>query len=1285
MLDYQLRKSGGKSRTLNFLHNTRGLEVLSMEAEIGSGDSEGNTSGILSRKGLFGKSGAVNETFEANVSTEQNPVLFTNDKCSKNHEGADISTSSIALKVSGSSVEQVLMSEERHVSEDVKDEAQHTCPASAEEFDESHHIVSSESSSGLNHQGSVLFWRRIVCETFGFLDQHTGDETILEDPEKSQNVALKDGDDAIENCSEERKNSPHDVPSAVEDGTELPCSVEEICVKKIISMDTDNSEEDQHGLAHVPQAEQEEKHIVEIENVTVVPENSLEEEMKENSVVMEEHCLEKTNISEDTSQESCLRNEERDIVDQDIKEADNIQVDEDPIIEKEVVDNVDGENIEEIRTDFCINTETIEKIEVPDDVMELRANVSASKETRDEMEVQESVDLETELFMRKETTDEVVDQNVAEEKTDVPIVETIEKVGDQNIEKAELHAPKRRSSARRVSNISSVEKKTPARDDALEKRVKTISSKEKNEEKECASEEVMNDGDGENTAVVVNEEENMSQQKSLRSRSRRIIVKEEVKKESSTPSLKKKRNVRLSVDAENEKPDKNGQESRDDDQGKEESTEVDTSRRSLRRKSARTPTKTKTPKSDTRSSRSLKEKSKGNIDKESPVVVRAAETPRRVKDSSRKSDKSVKTVSKKEKEEKKESHDPYDIDTEIEKHPEPLKNIQMEVQSFGEVKYAKVGSGKYERTEKTAELRVGNLAVMTPKAKQRRSLADLTPGRKKVGLAVANPSTVPQIRGSRKLKRNEEAPMEVGDSTIEDSARKKKTDIGTPKSGARSSVKRRASPQTPTLPNKRPHISLPEMSAENLLAVDHPHDEHAPYEPGARVYAMFDGLFYPAIVVSRDGLGRFKVNFVEDNVIKDVPPAGVIPLRALSGDKECYFADSDQKDRVAAKIINCPNSKSAVAWQNAEFELEQLNDDGDPSGKKFKAKWTKLALSKDDWKDYINRKSREATDVITDNIENSGDRQLRRSKATPSSKIATPVASKSTQKIHKLTGKSSSFSKSASKNKVDNEQGTNEEQIFAGKLFILTSANRPNADTGFKKKFMTDFITTHGGLVVDDMKEVDEHPTMERFLVSDTHYRTHKYLAALVRAMPCVSHEWIYKCLNEKKLVDYKPFLLPSGVSILDEKEYPLPTERGVLLRNKKVMVHSNVMPPSKKSMSFEQIWVPMVPQLGGEIVSDIPDEEGKLDILLTDHSATASMVEKARKIGCAVVSSEWLIQGIIMDRLPDVNAHQKFLHNGGYNMQHLVLDDSFERAILARVVDLCNKTPAVQNVSQHL
>uniref|UniRef100_A0A0K0DB13 BRCT domain-containing protein n=1 Tax=Angiostrongylus cantonensis TaxID=6313 RepID=A0A0K0DB13_ANGCA len=535
-----------------------------------------------------------------------------------------------------------------------------------------------------------------------------------------------------------------------------------------------------------------------------------------------------------------------------------------------------------------------------------------------------------------------------------------------------------------------------------------------------------------------------------------------------------------------------------------------------------------TPKSDVHSGRSSKDKSKISAEKES-VGSKSADTPRRgKKDAIKKSDKSPRTVLKKEREEQR-SHDPYDIETEMEKHPEPLKNIQMEVQSFGEVKYAKVGSGKYERTEKTAELRVSNLAEMTPRTKQRKSLAEFTPGRKKVSPVMAGNSTT-RSRNSKQDAAEES--MEVDKPTAQNSNQKRKTDT------------------------TRPRIQLPELSAEDLLAVDHPRDEHAPYEPGSRVYAIFDGLFYPAIVISRDGLGRFKVNFVEDDIIKDIPPSGVIPLRALDREKDCYFSDSDQKD--------------------PEFELEQLKDE-------------------EDWRDYINKKSREATDVIT------GTTFMLESVENCSTEFWVLCV-----KLGKITAKSSLLlscdlhsmrtAPVSSVCKNMNAPGTGDEQIFAGKLFILTSANRPNTDTGFKKKFMTDFISTHGGLV-----EVDEHPNMERFLVSDTHYRTHKYLAALVRAMPCVSHEWIYKCLNEKKLVDYKPFLLPSGVSILDEKEYPLYVlflESGI--RSKVTTVFAN----------FIQYFV-----------------EGKLDILLTDHSATASMVEKARKIGCAVVSSEWLIQ----------------------------------------------------------
>ncbi|WKX92776.1 hypothetical protein Q1695_010651 [Nippostrongylus brasiliensis] len=686
-----------------------------------------------------------------------------------------------------------------------------------------------------------------------------------------------------------------------------------------------------------------------------------------------------------------------------------------------------------------------------------------------------------------------------------------------------------------------------------------------------------------------------------------------------------------------------------------------------------------TPKSSARRGRTRKEEL--STDKEVKKDVDSeVKTPQRRRNStpggaSLKATKSAKNAkSEKATEEGNDDHDPYDIETEMERHPVPLKNIQMEVQSFGEVKYAKLGSGKYERTEKTAEQRVVNLADMKPRSKQRRSLAELTPGRKKIMATGSSTAPQPSRRSKKSVLENNDADSE---ETGDEQMSADDTESRTPKrrgkaapsqhnSAAGSGRKRKAAAETPAVVPKKMHVEAPQLSPDELLAVDHPQDEHAAYEPGARVYAMFDGLFYPAVVVSRDGLGRFKVHFIEDNLVKDVPPAGVIPLRALDEGKECFYAESSEADRLAVKVIKSPDGKSASAWFEADFELEQLDDDGEPTGTKLKAVWTQLSLSKDDWKDYINKKSREATDVIADNIESTEDRQLRRSKTTttprhepaPRGSRSTPKGTKDSSTPSSTTSGRGGRSKKVHPVATAKEEQTEEsaestaeergEQIFTGKLFILTSANRPNTDTGFKKKFMTDFISSNGGLVVDDMKEVDEHPEMERFLVSDTHYRTHKYLAALVRAMPCVSHEWIYTCLNEKKLVDYKSFLLPSGVSILDDREYPLPTKRGLLLRNKKVMVHSNVIPPSKKSMSFEQIWVPMVPQLGGEVVEEMPGDDGQLDILLTDHSATASIVEQARKLGSIVVSSEWLIQGIIMDRLPDVGAHQKFLHNGG-------------------------------------
>ena len=77
-------------------------------------------------------------------------------------------------------------------------------------------------------------------------------------------------------------------------------------------------------------------------------------------------------------------------------------------------------------------------------------------------------------------------------------------------------------------------------------------------------------------------------------------------------------------------------------------------------------------------------------------------------------------------------------------------------------------------------------------------------------------------------------------------------------------------------------------------------------------------------------MSRYKVSFIEDQLVRDIPAQGIVPLRAVVAEKECFYQD-DQ-----AIIMACPNAASAGEWAKAVFTIRLLDNDGEVVGNDIK-------------------------------------------------------------------------------------------------------------------------------------------------------------------------------------------------------------------------------------------------------------------------------------------------------------------------------------------------------------
>ncbi|GMT29272.1 hypothetical protein PFISCL1PPCAC_20569, partial [Pristionchus fissidentatus] len=729
-----------------------------------------------------------------------------------------------------------------------------------------------------------------------------------------------------------------------------------------------------------------------------------------------------------------------------------------------------------------------------------------------------------------------------------------------------------------------------------------------------------------------------------------------------------------------------------------EETPVSPSRRSTRG----SPTKT-TPSPSKGRGRKSSVKSEETVEEEEEVEESEEVFEKKGRGRGRKSVTKTPTASSAKKSKKSEAgDDPFDLDTELDKHPEPLRNITVEKGSFGEMKYTRTPSSsvsKYAATEKSASDKVANLpntpaATGTPK-----TIASAQSTRKSLGGSPVKRTPVAR-------KKKEEDDEGEGDEEMEVDEEKESTPVekkgrGRPAGSAGRKRKAEDTPLTPLMTKRAAAtVTVPVLDAEKQWAADHPEDDSAPLIPGARVYAVFQKVFYPALVGERDGLGRYLVEFVEDKIVRPIPPAGVVPLSAVTIDKECLYQESASSDVFECRVLKSANAANAKEWQQGLFKIMEVeNEDNE-----HEVDWSKLQLdmATPEWRKYVNTKSKNASKVITDNITSLEDRRERRSRVHNDTAVAvaalrgtpeptnrrsigrkTPATAKATPKAPSTGGRRGRKPKAAAveaepeakAEKDEDEEGVQKEdeevdteeaedakpamnpRIFLNKTFILTSANRVQGEIIFKKNEMKKQILERGGQVVDDINVVALDA--DAFLISDTHYRTHKYLAAMSRGMPCVSHVWVVECVKREEFVPFDEYKLSGGQGLLNGKLYPLPDVRGKLLVGRSIMVHSKTDGSTKKgTMSFKQIWAPIVELLGATIVPDdclvAAEESAELvvpdtfEILLTDSSCPPEAVQKIEEAGKAVVSSEWLIQSIIMGSCPDFTAHPRFRYDSG-------------------------------------
>ncbi|KAJ1350609.1 hypothetical protein KIN20_006437 [Parelaphostrongylus tenuis] len=301
-----------------------------MDEEVSNGASETNTSSttVLSRKGLFGKSGLVNDTFDTSIAVEKDPIVSSRETPNRDNEEesrTDVSASnSNDAEVPSHGNEVLERQSEQSADEEVAGEAHGTDVPSVKESgdfaskeheksnieldardqhldnkvpekdpivnsEETHHQDNDDSKNDDSMQGnphSDITSPRSPNDSLSPRSPQnvpsSGPPCNVSSPgsphDKPSPGSPHDKPSSGSPHDKPSPGSPHDTPSPGHNGKDVPTTVEEICVKKIISMDTDDTEKEQIGGASPSSDVEVQVKDDDVRDTTAITENTTEDE-----------------------------------------------------------------------------------------------------------------------------------------------------------------------------------------------------------------------------------------------------------------------------------------------------------------------------------------------------------------------------------------------------------------------------------------------------------------------------------------------------------------------------------------------------------------------------------------------------------------------------------------------------------------------------------------------------------------------------------------------------------------------------------------------------------------------------------------------------------------------------------------------------------------------------------------------------------------------------------------------------------------------------------------------